>query len=103
MIKKLAFAALLGGTVALSGCAAPYGPGMIFSDMNAPITASSSTSCNKTGESEMTNILGWIATGDASIDSAKKAAGISRVASVDYHFSNILGIIQVTTTKVCGS
>lgn len=38
---------------------------------------------NKTGESCVTNVLGLVATGDSSVEAAKKNGGIKKVAFVD--------------------
>lgn len=39
-----------------------------------------------------TNLLGLIAMGDASIDTAKRSARITEVASVDYDSFSVLGV-----------
>lgn len=101
-MKKLmglvAFAALASG---LSGCAglafmqrgiAGHG-GELYADTQAnekvtdnPIAA------GKRGEACAASILGIVTTGDASVASAAAAGGITRVATVDNKFSNILGL-----------
>ena len=47
--------------------------------------------------------LGIIATGDASIDAAKKAGGITNVASVDHDSTSILGLFATFCTVVKGN
>lgn len=56
----------------------------------------------KKGESCVTSILGWIATGDASIEAAKTAGGISNIAYVDYTGFSVLGIFAKYCTVVYG-
>ena len=46
------------------------------------------------------SILGWVATGDASVSAAKAAGGITTVASVDHSAKNILGILGEWCTIV---
>lgn len=103
-MKKAIFAgALAASALMLGGCAAPYSQGTLFSATSAPLgVTNNAASCDQVGTSSMTNILGLFATGDASITAAKQSAGITKVANVDYDYSSILGIINTTTTKVCG-
>ena len=105
-MKKLVVLASLVGMVMLFGCAGPYSGGMIISDYQAPMCSPDDASGldigNKTGEAMMINYLGWIATGDASIQAAAANGGISKVKTVDYNFNSLLGIVNKTTTIVTG-
>lgn len=56
----------------------------------------------KTAESCVTNILGLIATGDASAVGAAKAGGIKKVNSIDYKMTNILGLFGTYCIIVTG-
>jgi hypothetical protein len=47
-------------------------------------------------------VLGAIATGDASIEEAKRAGGITQIAFVDHEQFSILGIYATTCTIVHG-
>jgi len=86
------------------GCAKASSPvnGLLFSDVKAPISATSSTANSKTGEACASSILGLIATGDASIETAKKTGGITEVGSVDHSSMNILGFYAKFCTIVKG-
>lgn len=71
--------------VLFNGCAtgpSPTGIGL-YTDVKGPITATS-LPATKTGKACAQTVLGIVNTGDASIDSAKKAGDISLVSSVDY-------------------
>ncbi len=46
----------------------------------------------KRGESCVSNILGLIATGDASVREAMNKAQITKAKSIDYKMTNILGL-----------
>ena len=89
----------------LSGCvtAGPdIGPGMLFSSIQGPVTATTATG-GKKGQACGSTILGLIATGDNSIEAAKKDAGIKVVASVDYSLFNVLGFYVKKCVFVTGS
>lgn len=57
---------------------------------------------SKTGEACASNILGMILTGDMSLEAAAQAGGISKVASVDYSYTNVLGFFAKACTIVNG-
>jgi hypothetical protein len=57
---------------------------------------------SKAGKSCGTNILGLIATGNTSIDAAKKKGGITKVATVDFEGTSILGLYSTTCLVVRG-
>lgn len=93
-----------GGLVLLlSGCQAVMSPavGLLYADVKGPVTATSSAG-SKQGKACARSILGIVATGDASIEAAKRAGGIREVTSVDHHTTNILGIIGDFCTVVTG-
>ncbi len=54
------------------------------------------------GEACATSILGVVATGDASIDTAKKNGGVAQVTAVDHHTKSILGVYAKFCTIVYG-
>lgn len=56
----------------------------------------------KRGESCATNILGIVATGDSSIETAKRNGGIRKVAYADTSYLSIFGIYQKGCTIVKG-
>lgn len=101
-MKKIIFALVLG--ISLSGCAiGPYQGGFVFSDISAPLDVrDNDVGCEKKGSSSMTNILGIIGTGDAGLEKAKNNGGITKVGTVDVHYTNILTLFTKTTTTVCG-
>ncbi len=59
-----------------------------------PIAATSNPIGSKTGKSTGTCILYICINADASITSAAKNAGISKISTVDYRTTNFLGLIQ---------
>jgi hypothetical protein len=91
--------------MSVSGCAvvaSPVGNGSIFTSVSGPIGATTNIVTTREGKAKCSNILGLIATGDASIDTAKKNGGIQKVASVDYESFSILAIYSSYTVIVRG-
>lgn len=103
-MKKLIYLAVIAVSLSLSGCAVVATPalGTIYTDVKAPIMATSNSLGSKVGTGEVTSILGAVATGDASIQSAAQSAGITRISHVDYESTNILGIFATYTVYVYG-
>ncbi|MCB0583940.1 MAG: TRL-like family protein [Phaeodactylibacter sp.] len=89
----------------LSSCGAYVGSpltGFIYTDLKAPLAATSNPVGNKVGTAEATSILGIVATGDASIEAAAKKAGITRISHVDYEANSVLGVFAKFTVYVYG-
>ena len=97
-----AFAAIL------FGCGVGYPTGSLYTGIQVPHpmdrteTSGAAKSGDKHGEACATGILYLVAFGDASLDAAKKAGGITEVHSVDFHGTNILGIYMQGCTDVAG-
>ena len=103
-MKKILGVAAMAAAVTLSGCAmTPFQPGAIYTQQVLPVVAPNNAATSaKRGTGTATNILGLFAFGDGGIASAKKAAGISKVDSVDVTHFGLLGLFSTTTTAVCG-
>lgn len=102
MVIKNIFAAIT-VSIVLGGCAtgpSPVGVGLI-TDVKGPIMATEMTG-SKSGTACATTMLGLINKGDASIEAAKKAGGISVVASVDYHTKGFYPFAGKTCVIVTG-
>jgi hypothetical protein len=95
-------------TMALVGCGYGYPVGSLYTGTQVPHpinrneTSGPGKSGDKAGEACATGILGLAAFGDASLDAAKKAGGITEVHSVEFHGTNILGIYTQGCTEVHG-
>ena len=103
--RIMIFLVCLSITVLLSGCGAMVmapGTGFLYTEVKAPLTATSNSASSKVGTSQCTSILGLICTGDASIQTAAKNAGITRIHHVDYKNKSILGIYAELTVTVYG-
>lgn len=88
----------------LTGCATAAAPttGLLFSDVKGPVNSNEGTATSKQGQSCASNILGLLATGDASIEAAKEDGGINKVTTVDHATKNILGLYAQFCTVAYG-
>ena len=103
-MKKLTILTAALAVIALSGCSTVVPRGLISSDMTLPIMATGNTKGSKIGVAKCTSIMGFVASGDASIDAAMRNGKITKVSHVDWKIvSEIpLGIKTVYTTTVYG-
>jgi|GEM_PF-198780 len=105
---------LLLGTTAimgLSGCVAnlyPGGPsvaGYIYTDVKDPaqhlsVAVDTSACGTRVGTSNANAFLGLVAFGDASLDAAMKAGGITKVHHVDHEVQLVLGGLWASATTI---
>jgi hypothetical protein len=104
-VKRIASALLaLAAALALAGCISVATPaiGLLYTDVDGPVDAGDTVG-TKEGRACAQTLLGLIATGDASIKAAAAAGGITKIASVDHHSRNVLGILGEFCTIVRGS
>ncbi len=96
--------AIVIGIFGTSGCMTVATPalGIFYTEVKYGDTATTATAASKEGKACAQSILGWVATGDASVDTAKKNGGITEVSSVDHTAHNILGIVGEWCTVVKG-
>lgn len=71
-----------------------YDAGLIYSGTSFPQSAANQQAeCAlqnlKTGEAECINILGFVETGDASINTAAKNGGITKIHYIDYKINKV--------------
>ncbi len=103
MKRLLVVSALI---LSLAGCATATSPvsGFIYSHVIAPVgMTGSADKPTKVGRSQARSILGLYATGDASIETAAKNGGITKIHHVDHETQVILGVIADYTTIVYGN
>ncbi len=102
-MKKIAAGTLL--AIGCAGCLrAPFQPPVgAITAYSAPLT----TKCNvkqgsKTGTAEEMSILGLVAVGDCSLNTAIKEGKLKEVYYADYNYVSILGIFQRVRVNVVG-
>jgi hypothetical protein len=90
----------------LTGCAASPYRGSIFTDvtvpsvqLHAPIDA---VKGDKVGKSSCINVLGLIATGDASVGAAMQSGGLTKIKRVENEYTSLLFFYYQHTTIVYG-
>lgn len=104
-MKKLAMIAATGLTLLATSCAmVPTGAGIgaLYTGVSEGKAVTSNGVGKKVGQSSATNVLGIVATGDASINTAAKNAGIKKISHVDVKKTSVLGIFANYTTIVYG-
>ncbi len=111
-IKKqiLSLVAIILVGFALSSCStalltakSPVGVGGIYTGVEGPITATSADVGTNVGKGSAVNILGIIAVGDASINTAANSGNISEISHVDYKTTSVLGLFVSHEVYVYGS
>lgn len=95
-MNKMRFLSLVGAATiaiaALSSCA-----------MTVPVAATSNPIGSKVGTSTGSGFLGvLIFSPDTGIQQAAKNGGISKISTVDFKWTNMLGILQTYTCTVTG-
>ncbi len=95
----LVFASVMTGCPAM---AAALVTGFLYTDVSVPLLAIFNATYSKTKTAMCSSILGIIGTGDASIETAMKNGGITKVHHIDYKSTNILGINATFTITVYG-
>lgn len=103
-MKATRFLVATAAAAALAGCAITPAPlvGVFYTDISYPRQVWHGTAQSKVGEACASSILGLVATGDASIEEAKKEGRISKVTSVDQKSTSILGLFGTYCTVVTG-
>jgi hypothetical protein len=102
-MKRFLFIFALGAVCIFMGCATMIPFGGLYTGTKLPFMATSNSGVSsKTGEAQCISVLGWVAVGDCSIETAKKNGGITKVNTVDWDVKNILGIYGTYTVIVSG-
>jgi len=86
----------------LAGCATQIPLGVALTDNTLPLQVGDHSSGTKVGTATSKSYLGLIAVGDASLETACKNGGITKISHVDWKVKNILGFIGEYTITVYG-
>ncbi|HOX05032.1 MAG TPA: TRL domain-containing protein [Planctomycetota bacterium] len=99
----VAAATALALVLALSAGCHPYVPtGLVFTSASGPMAVTANAEGSKEGRATARGVLGLVSWGDAGTAAACRAAGISRVRTVDVEELNIIGVYYSYTTVVTG-
>lgn len=96
---------LLSIVLLTSGCATVQSPvnGWLYTDIKSPLALGESNARpNKVGRASVTSYMGLVTTGDASIQSAMKQAGITKIHFIDYESRSFMGVYSEFTAVVYG-
>jgi hypothetical protein len=97
----LLFAALL--ILIMAGCASSTPDGIFYTDVTIPVTATASKDkSTKIGTAKCKSYFGLVAVGDASIDSAVKKGGITKIHHIEWEANNVLGMLGSYKVVVYG-
>jgi uncharacterized membrane protein len=77
--------------------------GALFTMVDGPVTSTNAGSDELKGSACAINVLGLVAVGDNSIETAKRSSGIKVVSSVDYNHMSVLWFFTKVCTNVKGS
>ena len=94
----------LGLASVLAGCAMARTPvtGFGYSDVQSSVAATSNQAGNRVGEACSSSILGIVATGDSTIEAARRNGGITQITSVDDSATSYVGVYAKYCTIVRG-
>ncbi|MFW6189340.1 MAG: TRL-like family protein [Planctomycetota bacterium] len=107
MRNIVALGVVAAALVISTGCyVAPVMPpvGGIYSDIDSPLTTKyeGQAAAGKTGEASSVSVLGLVAWGDCSAETAAQNGGLQRINYCDYRFLNVLGVYQRFTVVAHG-
>ena len=84
------------------GCAKAPVVGGIFTDVKDGLAVTGNAGSSKVGTAEVKGYVGLVALGDASIQTAAREAGITRIHHVDYQTKSYVGVYTIYTIIVYG-
>ena len=93
MKKALKVSLFAAAALLLQGCATSFPVGSIMTDITVPVAVTDNGDATKVGVAHCKSIMAMVATGDCSLEAAKKQGGITEVTHVDWKAHSILGII----------
>lgn len=102
IFKSLLLFAAIGCIGLLTGCGTGFPNGLVYTEITLPVSASSDPTIQdyNVGKASCTKVLGLVAVGDASIETARRngiAGPISRIQRVEYYAFDVLGCGKFTT------
>ena len=102
MKKILAACALAVVALMGTGCVKSPVSGFAYTDIKDGMAVTGNAGSSKVGTAEVKGYVGLVALGDASIQTAAREAGITRIHHVDYQTKSYVGLYTVYTIIVYG-
>ena len=84
------------------GCAKSPVVGGIYTDVKDGLAVTGNAGSSKVGTAEVKGYVGLVALGNASIQTAAREAGITRIHHVDYQTKYYVGVYTIYTIIVYG-
>lgn len=103
LIKTLVAGGLLLASAFLTSCVSAPLSGVLYTDVQGPVTATGVNRGNLTGKACASSYLSLIAMGDASITAAAKAANVTHISHVESSSKSILFLWSEYCTIVYGN
>lgn len=102
-MKRISFcAAALLASLLFTGCMRTPVAGAFYTDIKDGFAVTGNAGSNKVGTAEIRGYAGVVALGDASIQTAAREAGITRIHHVDYRVKSYVGMYTIYTVIVYG-
>lgn len=104
-MKKLLLSLSVAVAMTMASCSTAFtgaGVGVLYTGVTEGATATSNPMGSKVGISSATGVLGLVAVGDASIQTAAHSAGIKKISHIDTHKTSVLGLFTQYKTIVYG-
>jgi hypothetical protein len=96
--------ALFAVSALLTSCASVKSPltGYLYNGTKSPVAVTDNALGTKKGEATAISVLGWVAVGDASVQTAARSAGITKISHVDEESTGVLGLFARYKVVVYG-
>ena len=101
-MKKFLASAFFAAALLGTGCVKSPVVGGVYTDVKDGLAVTGNAGSSKVGTAEVKGYVGLVAMGDASIQTAAREAGITRIHHVDYQSKSYVGVYTVYTIIVYG-
>ncbi|WP_308502873.1 TRL-like family protein [uncultured Alistipes sp.] len=101
-MKKFLACAFAVAALLSTGCVKSPVVGGVYTDVKDGLAVTGNAGSSKVGTAEVKGYVGLVAMGDASIQTAAREAGITRIHHVDYQSKSYLGLYTIYTIIVYG-
>ena len=101
-MKKFLASAFFAAALLGTGCVKSPVVGGVYTDVKDGLAVTGNAGSSKVGTAEVKGYVGVVAMGDASIQTAAREAGITRIHHEDYQSKSYLGVYPIYTIIVYG-
>lgn len=101
-MKKILATVLAAAALMAAGCVKTPVSGFAYTDIKDGMAVTGNAGSSKVGTAEVKGYVGLVALGDASIQTAAREAGITRIHHVDYQTKSYVSVYTIYTIIVYG-